>query len=485
MPNNERHLLNEAVRACKGNALLIYAGIVWWASHFLLLWNVRIISIDSFLVGYDGRFILTIAGTVLMLGLMTLVAFKRPGFEFADHRWTYIVFAACTSLALGLLLVPLFTPSASIVGTIGAVLSGLGNSFALVLYGELHARMGYRFIPIACAIESFAGALIFFLVSPLPLEILCLFAVAFIIAAALLYYRYSQTHAKHDTAAPVGRMDMTLESLLVLAVLTGLAYGFVRTFTVGGLQGPDLYVGMTAEGIGTCLCAVLLAGVFFLQHRLSPLKLCLLFVAPLVATGMLLIPFQNVSSILSIVVNTAGFACFFDLMWYFAALLAASDKRRHMTFIVAVLFFASQLAQMVGALVPAEFVNAFSSTMIYALLLVAIVFMYWRMKNAPLASKDADETPAAHLEESTLPNALGQEPTEAEAETWTEQFGFSPREVQIAMMLAQRVPYRQISSELYVSENTVKTHARNIYKKAGVSSRGQLLEKLSELAKKG
>lgn len=485
MPNNARHLLKEAIVACKGNALLICAGIAWWTSHFLLLWNVHITAIDSFLVGYDGRFIFTIAGTVLMLGIMTIIAFRRPHFEFADHRWTYIVFAACTSLALGLLLVPILLPSASMIGAIGAVLSGLGNSFALVLYGELHARMGYRFIPIACAIESFSGTLIFFLVSPLPLEAVCFFAAVFIVAAAILYYRYSRTPAEHGVQASFEQMDMTLELLLVLAVLTGLAYGFVRTFTVGGLQASDLHLGMTAEGLGTCLCALLLAGVFFLQHKQSPLKQCLLFVAPLIATGMLLIPFQNAYSVLSIIVNTAGFACFFDLMWYFAAVLAVSSKHRHMTFIVALLFFVSQLAQMLGALVPAQFVNAFSSAMIYLLLLVAIVFMYWRTKNAPLASTRIDEASIAHTGESTLPNTLGQEPTESEAETWTEQFGFSPRELQIAMMLAQRIPYKQISSDLYVSENTVKTHARNIYKKAGVSSREELLEKLSELAKKG
>ena len=59
--------------------------------------------------------------------------------------------------------------------------------------------------------------------------------------------------------------------------------------------------------------------------------------------------------------------------------------------------------------------------------------------------------------------------------------GLSPREAEIAALLLKRTPYRQISEELFISENTVKTHVRNIYKKSNVTSREELLEMLATL----
>ena len=65
---------------------------------------------------------------------------------------------------------------------------------------------------------------------------------------------------------------------------------------------------------------------------------------------------------------------------------------------------------------------------------------------------------------------------------WAEELCFSPRESEVALLLMKRSPYRRIGKELFISENTVKTHVRNIYKKADVTSREELLNVLSGLA---
>ncbi len=49
------------------------------------------------------------------------------------------------------------------------------------------------------------------------------------------------------------------------------------------------------------------------------------------------------------------------------------------------------------------------------------------------------------------------------------------REGEIAALLIKGKTYRMIASELHVSENTVKTHVENIYSKAGVQSRTELM----------
>lgn len=46
-------LCADAASAFRGNLLLLGAGAAWWGSHFLLLWNVPIAMLDSFVSGYD------------------------------------------------------------------------------------------------------------------------------------------------------------------------------------------------------------------------------------------------------------------------------------------------------------------------------------------------------------------------------------------------------------------------------------------------
>jgi DNA-binding CsgD family transcriptional regulator/F0F1-type ATP synthase assembly protein I len=55
------------------------------------------------------------------------------------------------------------------------------------------------------------------------------------------------------------------------------------------------------------------------------------------------------------------------------------------------------------------------------------------------------------------------------------------RESEIASLLIKGKTYRMIAGELCVSENTVKTHVKNIYSKAGVQSRAELMNLLLDI----
>lgn len=55
------------------------------------------------------------------------------------------------------------------------------------------------------------------------------------------------------------------------------------------------------------------------------------------------------------------------------------------------------------------------------------------------------------------------------------------REGEIATLLIKGKTYRMIAGELHVSENTVKTHVKNIYSKAGVQSRTELMNLLMDI----
>jgi LuxR family maltose regulon positive regulatory protein len=57
----------------------------------------------------------------------------------------------------------------------------------------------------------------------------------------------------------------------------------------------------------------------------------------------------------------------------------------------------------------------------------------------------------------------------------------SERENSVLRLLPTRLSLREIGSELYVSQNTVKTHVRSIYRKLAVSSRADAVARAREL----
>jgi LuxR family maltose regulon positive regulatory protein len=55
----------------------------------------------------------------------------------------------------------------------------------------------------------------------------------------------------------------------------------------------------------------------------------------------------------------------------------------------------------------------------------------------------------------------------------------TPRELTVLRLLAQGRSKREIAAELYVSFNTVHTHTKAVYRKLGVSSRREAVERAS------
>lgn len=59
------------------------------------------------------------------------------------------------------------------------------------------------------------------------------------------------------------------------------------------------------------------------------------------------------------------------------------------------------------------------------------------------------------------------------------QIGLSPREREVLPLLLENRSMQQISEQLYISLGTVKYHTHNVYQKAGVGDRTQLIDKFS------
>ncbi len=66
-------------------------------------------------------------------------------------------------------------------------------------------------------------------------------------------------------------------------------------------------------------------------------------------------------------------------------------------------------------------------------------------------------------------------------QTRTPDFGLSSREMEVLQCLAQGMTTAQISSDLFISDNTVKTHVRHILEKLEASNRAEAVSKAMQL----
>ncbi len=62
-----------------------------------------------------------------------------------------------------------------------------------------------------------------------------------------------------------------------------------------------------------------------------------------------------------------------------------------------------------------------------------------------------------------------------------EQLGITPRELETLELIAQGLSNREIAGKLFVSENTVKTHASRVFDKLGAKRRTQAVQVGKEL----
>jgi DNA-binding NarL/FixJ family response regulator len=88
----------------------------------------------------------------------------------------------------------------------------------------------------------------------------------------------------------------------------------------------------------------------------------------------------------------------------------------------------------------------------------------------------ADALLAIHRGETVVSPAFHR-PREA---TWPgHDFGLTQRESEVAAFLAQGYSNREIADALFVSEHTVKTHLKAIFRKAGVASRARAIARIT------
>lgn len=146
---------------------------------------------------------------------------------------------------------------------------------------------------------------------------------------------------------------------------------------------------------------------------------------------------------------------------------ALSENKR-----IAVAFFAGWMSATAFAAVASQSVPALAAIVAPAavmLLFALSAVAYGRLAKKPAPNqKSADAEPSSPQTSETLT-------LERRCALYAESYGFTPRQGEVCLLLVEGKSVNDIAEELYISKETVKTHAKSLYAKAGVHSRQELV----------
>jgi DNA-binding CsgD family transcriptional regulator len=197
---------------------------------------------------------------------------------------------------------------------------------------------------------------------------------------------------------------------------------------------------------------------------------------PLMALGFILITIPSVE-MLGSVVHNVGYEYFNIILWTLWAFFGTRDDIAPAWLFACGLFF-MQLGQLLGsffgqALKASNFALESSSTLsllaVFGILLMALFFLENRdfQKGFSLIKPGSDTIPGEkglRREVMVCCTAIGN------------NHDLTSREIEVMAMLAHGFNRPQISTKLFISDETVKTHVKHIYKKLEIHSRHDLVD---------
>ena len=151
-----------------------------------------------------------------------------------------------------------------------------------------------------------------------------------------------------------------------------------------------------------------------------------------------------------------------------------------MPFIVGVTVFCASLASILGGLLSGSFqdtVNFGQLTWIIIVMYVGVIivnlgYTSWRKECSPTEESQVRPGPDSTAADQA---ALRDQLLATRVETLAAEHNLTEREAEILGYLARGFTSTYIASSLMISANTVRTHMYNMYRKLGVTSRGELL----------
>ena len=438
-----------------------------------------------------------IAASAILFGFSLF----RPQFAFTEKRSRITL--SCTVYLLGMALFLGMALSSFlcnvIIATVSGILLGLGLCMMVVIWGSrfstFNLKQALLLMCVVCGSTGAANWIFSFLPSTPLVATMAVLAVAGTLYPVLMTSteKSDDTQGSHESLDDMPCLHEKADaSVLAQTSKQPVSHTMYRFLTVMfpaliglsifaffmGVSRVTVFEGTNAEIVGSMLAGILLALLYVLPSRRPFFITLYQIVLPLGACAMLCFmvlayDFGTMDAFIPLI----AYIFFCGIAQISLALGMASMKNREFSastvwsFYLLLFSSFSAVGLFLGYPSAADDSQFISTTILalYCAFLIANAIVSFT-KDSALPTPAKEQT--SDQSEKTIS-------FEERCEALAKKFSLSPREHEIMTLLGRGHTSAFIAKSLIISESTVYTHARNIYRKIGIGSKEELIQTLS------
>ena len=448
---------------------------VFWSSLYYDEGSVIVPGLADYLP-LEPLWFISLLANVLTLGcLLMLSHYCNPFSSVRFLPWLGAGLTAGGTLLTSHLTSLLSGDIAVMLYLLGSVLTGVGSAVIVVLWGELLTSLGSRQAVSYCVCAFIIAAGMFMITLAIAPDIrqLVIAMLPMVSVGLFVRFKHAVPHLSrlrrnvHVKVKPPGK-------LIAISLFFGFSFGIMK-----GLFIPidatlvDLRNLLNIAAIvGASLAVFLTTNVYKMDFDHMTYQVAL----PLMAAGFLFIPLYEPWNIIGTGVHQFGYQYFYIILWALWPVLAF---RANVVsgWIVAWGLFSVQLGQFSGSVVSAYLVELLIGGFALALLAAGAIFLILLIALFALG-KGSPNTGWGYvkpIEEDGMTSDF-----ERVCSRIARQYRLSPREIEVFFLLAKGRNRAHIKDELFVSDETVKSHVKNIYRKIDLHSQQALIDMIEE-----
>jgi DNA-binding CsgD family transcriptional regulator len=258
--------------------------------------------------------------------------------------------------------------------------------------------------------------------------------------------------------------------LIGISLFFGASFGIMKglfVFNEGDLFELRYLLNMAAIALGS-IAIYISMNTFHMDFDHLTYQIAL----PLMAAGFIFLPLHDPFNIIGTAVHQFGYQYFYIVLWALWPVLARRGDVPG-AWIVCWGLASIQSGQLIGSIFSAQLIGIISSNFELAMVSSCAIFVIlfialFALGNTSTSTGWGFLKPIEETDQTTPFERICMQTVRAN--------GLSSREAEVFFMLAKGHNRAHISEKLFVSDETVKTHIKHIYRKVGVHSQQELID---------
>lgn len=407
----------------------------------------------------------------MMVVLLVGVVFAKRLSPLIEKPWARIM-SLCLLLfsTLCVLLGAAFPSCPSVLCAAGAIAGGAGIAIILILWSELYGCLNPLRVALYYSASIVAAALIVYTMKGFMFPWFAVYLLVLpVVTIVSVVAAFRSIPLAERTRMPVARIAFPWKLVLWMAIFS-FAFGLVQQQLTTSAFGPHSSPGTLFVGLFVFLGVAMRKGKFDFSviYRVAlPLMVGAFLVIPVIGNFNNLVTaffvsgaYTACSILVMIIMSNMCYRYGIAALWLFGI-----ERAVRMAFNGAGRTAHDFLLGMPFG-VDASF--ALPAVVIILVVVGTMVLLSERSLTDTWGMSVEDAEPH-RLEQFARSDII-----EGRSHELARDFGLTLREEEILAQLAQRKRNHEIASELFISEQTVKTHVRNLYRKLGIHSRDEL-----------